>query len=106
MIRNVSRRNIRDKIRLVAQGLVRTCNEVGDRYGVPVVNKRIAVSPIAVAACSFAPSEMVHIARTMDHAAQEVGIDFIGGFSALVEKGFTRGDRALYRSHPRSPGHD
>jgi uncharacterized protein (UPF0210 family) len=96
------KKNIRDKIRLVAQGLVRTCNEVGDRYGVPVVNKRIAVSPIAVAACSFAPSEMVHIARTMDHAAQEVGIDFIGGFSALVEKGVARGDRALIEAIPEA----
>jgi len=96
------KKNIRDKIRLVAQGLVRTCNEVGDRYGVPVVNKRIAVSPIAVAAGSFAPSEMVHIARTMDHAAEEVGIDFIGGFSALVEKGFARGDRALIEAIPEA----
>ena len=94
--------NIRDKICRLAQGLVTTCNEVGDRYGVPVVNKRIAVSPIAVAACPFGPSEMVHIARTMDGAAQEVEIDFIGGFGALVEKGFTHGDRALIEAIPEA----
>jgi len=96
------KKNIRDKIYRLAQGLVRTCDEVGDRYGVPVVNKRIAVSPIAVAACSFDSSEMVRIAKTMDHAAQEVGIDFIGGFGALVEKGFTRGDRALIEAIPEA----
>jgi uncharacterized protein (UPF0210 family) len=96
------KKKILDKISRLARDLVRTCDDLEEKYGIPVVNKRVAVSPIAVAACSFAPSEMVSIARTLDHAAQEVGIDFIGGFGALVEKGFTHGDRALIEAIPEA----
>ena len=91
-----------DKIGRIAQNLVRVCDEVGIRYGIPIVNKRIAVSPIAVAACPCAPDQMVEVARAMDRAAKSVGVDFIGGFSALVEKGFTRGDRALIEAIPEA----
>ena len=72
------------------------------RYGIPIVNKRIAVSPIAVAACPCAPDRMVEVAGALDRAAKRVGVDFIGGFSALVEKGFTRGDRALIEAIPEA----
>ena len=91
-----------DKIGRIAQNLVRVCDEVGIRYGIPIVNKRIAVSPIAVAACPCAPDQMVEVARAMDRAAKSVGVDFIGGFSALVEKGFTKGDRALIEAIPEA----
>jgi uncharacterized protein len=94
--------NLREKIRRLACRLVRVCDEVGIRYGIPIVNKRIAVSPIAVAACSYGPEQMVQVAKALDEAAGEVGIDFIGGFSALVEKGFTKGDLSLIEAIPEA----
>jgi hypothetical protein len=90
------------KIESVAQNLVRVCNEVAIRYGIPIVNKRIAVSPIAVAACPCGPDQMLEVARAMDRAARKVGVDFIGGFGALVEKGFTKGDHALIEAIPEA----
>jgi uncharacterized protein len=93
---------IRDKICRMAQDLVRACDEVGMKYGIPVVNKRIAVSPIAVAACTLPAHEMVAVAKTLDEAARLTGVDFIGGFGALVEKGLTSGDRALIEALPRA----
>ncbi|MFP4168027.1 MAG: PFL family protein [Desulfonatronovibrionaceae bacterium] len=96
------RDNIYNKIVRLARPLVRICDETGNKYGIPVVNKRIAVSPIALVAAPFDASEMVRLAETMDRAAEEVGIDFIGGFSALVEKGMASGDEALISSLPRA----
>jgi uncharacterized protein len=93
---------IHDKICRMAQDLVGVCDEVGMQYGIPVVNKRIAVSPIAVAACAFSVPQMVAVARTMDGAARATGVDFIGGFGALVEKGMTGGDRALIEAIPHA----
>jgi uncharacterized protein len=93
---------IHDKICRMAQDLVRVCDEVGMQYGIPVVNKRIAVSPIAVAACAFSAFQMVAIAKTLDETARATGVDFIGGFGALVEKGMTHGDRALIEAIPQA----
>ena len=76
------------------------CDTVGEKYGIPVVNKRIAVSPVAVVAAPFGPEEMVTVAQTLDRAARSVNVDFIGGFSALVEKGMARGDHALIDAVP------
>ncbi len=90
------------KIHELAGGLVRTCDRVGNKYGIPVVNKRISLSPIAVAAAPFSSSQMIAIARTLNRAAQEVNVDFIGGFSALVEKGIAKGDRALIDAIPEA----
>jgi len=92
--------NAGQKIARLAGNLVDVCDEVGLRYGIPVVNKRIAVSPIAVAACGFSPEEMCRIATALDDTACRLKIDFIGGFSALVEKGFTKGDLALIEAIP------
>ena len=92
--------NVRGKIIRLARNLVDTCDDVGLRYGIPVVNKRISVSPIAVAACNFSAGEMCKIATALDNVAQQLRIDFIGGFSALVEKGFTKGDLALIEAIP------
>lgn len=95
-------RQVSAKINGLAGDLVRACDEVGDKYGIPVVNKRIAVSPIAVAAGSFAPDQLVEVAHTLDRSAAAVNVDFIGGFSALVEKGFAGGDLALIKAVPRA----
>jgi hypothetical protein len=94
--------NVRNKVRRLACNLVRVCDEVSMLYGIPIVNKRIAVSPIAVAACSYGPDRMVQVAKALDDAAREVGVDFIGGFSALVEKGCTKGDLSLIDAIPEA----
>jgi uncharacterized protein (UPF0210 family) len=94
--------NIYDRITHIAQRLVPACNAIGEKYGIPVVNKRVSVSPIAVLAAAFGPDEMVAVAQTLDKAAAAVNVDFIGGFSALVEKGMARGDRALINAIPQA----
>ena len=94
--------NVRAKIRRYASQLVSVCDEVGDKYGIPVVNKRISVSPIAVVGAPFGPDGMVRVCRALDEAAKEAGVDFLGGFSALVEKGFAKGDRALIEALPEA----
>lgn len=96
------RERIRAKIHTLAQALVPICNEVGDKYGVPVVNKRIAVSPISLVGGAFSSAELLKVAETLDQVARDVSVDFIGGFSALVEKGFTRGDLALIEALPEA----
>jgi uncharacterized protein (UPF0210 family) len=96
------REQIHSKISGLARNLVEVCDEVGDKYGIPVVNKRIAVSPIAVAAAPFSSAQLVKVAQTLDGIAKEVRVDFIGGFSALVEKGFARGDLALIQAIPEA----
>lgn len=94
--------NIRRKITGLARDLVAVCDQVGEKYGIPVVNKRISVGPIAVAAAPFQPDDMVAIAATLNDAAAAVKVDFIGGFSALVQKGIAPGDRALIEAIPRA----
>jgi len=93
---------IRRKILGLAQDLVRTCDEVGDKYGIPVVNKRIAVSPIAVAGAPFSGSQLVKVAEALDQIAKEVNVDFIGGFGALVQKGLAKGDFSLIEAIPEA----
>ena len=80
--------------------LVAVAGSISADYGVPIVNKRIAVTPIAWVAAASGARDLVPFARAMDLAAAEVGVDFIGGFSAYVEKGFTNADRALFDSIP------
>lgn len=94
--------NIRKKMIGLAKNLVSTCNDVGDKYGIEVVNKRISISPVAVVAAPFSSQQMVKIAQTLDEIAEEIGIDFIGGFSALVEKGIANGDNALIEAIPEA----
>jgi hypothetical protein len=94
--------NIRRKIKGLAGNLVAVCNQVGEKYGINVVNKRISISPMAVVAAPFSAVQMIGIARTLDEIAAEVNVDFIGGFSALVEKGFSHGDRALIEAIPEA----
>ena len=99
---NTVRRRIAERIMSLAGKLVPVCDRVGQKYGIPVVNKRIAVSPISVVGAALSPPELVEIARTLDATAREVHVDFIGGFSALVEKGISRGDRSLIAALPEA----
>ena len=95
-------KKIYDKITTTARSLVDTGREIEAEYGIPIVNKRISVTPIALvggSACR-SPEDFVTIAETLDRAAEEVGINFLGGYSALVSKGMTRADELLIRSIP------
>ncbi|MDR3204792.1 MAG: PFL family protein [Deltaproteobacteria bacterium] len=91
-----------DKISRHAENLVRTCDQVAEKYGIPVVNKRIAVSPISALAGPFEAEQLVKLAKVLDRAGREAGVDFVGGFGALVEKGFSKGDKALIESIPQA----
>ena len=91
-----------EKITRLAENLVTACNRVGDKYGIPVVNKRIAVSPMGVVGAPFGRDEMVKAAKILDLAGEKVGVDFVGGFSALVEKGAAKGDRTLIEAIPNA----
>ncbi len=97
-------RKIHDKIVRLAGNLVKVGNELGVEYGVPVINKRVSVTPIAIvggAACR-SPEDFVRIAETLDRAGREIGVNFIGGYSALVQKGMTPADRMLIESIPEA----
>lgn len=98
----VFKKNIRNKIINHAQNLVETCDAVGEKYGIKVINKRISISPIALAGGCFSSGEMVEIAYELNAIAKKVNIDFIGGFSALVEKGIAPGDQALIDALPEA----
>ncbi|MCR4840605.1 MAG: PFL family protein [Lachnospiraceae bacterium] len=94
--------NIYNKITRLAGNLVSTGDEIEREIGIPIVNRRISVTPIALvggSACK-SPEDFVTIAKTLDKAAHEVGINFIGGYSALVSKGMTTADRMLIESIP------
>ncbi len=93
-----------EKITVSARDLVKVGDDIGSEFGVPVINKRISVTPIAMiggAACKK-PEDYVRIAQTLDKAAKKVGVNFIGGYSALVQKGMTTGDRLLIESIPEA----
>jgi uncharacterized protein (UPF0210 family) len=91
-------KKIYDKITLRAEHLARTGDDIAREYGVPVINKRISVTPIAIAAAGCRCEDYVEVARTLDRAAETVGVNFIGGFSALVHKGITPEDSKLLNS--------
>lgn len=93
---------IYDKITNKAKNLVKVGDELAKQFGVPVVNKRISITPIAIAAAGCKTDSYVSIAQTLDRAAKEVGVNFIGGFSALVQKGCTKADETLIHSIPQA----
>ena len=96
--------NIYNKITTLAKNLVSTGKEIENNYCIPIVNKRISVTPIALvggAACKSS-EDFVTIAKTLDRAAKEVGVNFIGGYSALVSKGMTKADELLIKSIPQA----
>jgi uncharacterized protein (UPF0210 family) len=92
------------KITTLAKDLVKTGEDISKEFGVPIVNKRVSITPISLvggAACKT-PEDYVKIAHTLDRAAKEVGINFLGGYSAIVSKGMTRSDELLIRSIPQA----
>ena len=96
--------NIYRKITTVAKDLVSTGEDIEREFGIPIVNKRISVTPIALvggSACKC-PEDFVTIAKTLDRAAKKVGVNFLGGYSALVSKGMTKADENLIRSIPEA----
>ncbi|WP_203650050.1 PFL family protein [Secundilactobacillus yichangensis] len=93
---------IYDKITNKAKDLVKVAEAIQREYGVPIVNKRISVTPIALVAAASASDSYVEYALTMDKAATDLGIDIIGGFSALVQKGYQTGDHKLINSLPEA----
>ncbi|HKL42716.1 MAG TPA: PFL family protein [Clostridia bacterium] len=93
---------IYNKITREAKNLVTTADKVSRAYGIPIINKRISVTPIAIIAQASEAKNYTKYAKVLDKAAKELNIDFIGGFSALVEKGCTKGDRILIESIPQA----
>ena len=91
---------IHAKIVQRAGRLVAVADQLEEKYGIPIVNKRVSLTPIAGVVGSDDPAAYVEVARALDAAAEEIGIDFVGGFSAMVQKGFTRGDSALIEAIP------
>lgn len=94
--------NIFNKITHVGKDLVQTAKELSAKYGVPIVNQRISVTPIAQIAAATKADSYVSIAQTLDRAAKAIGVSFIGGFSALVQKGMSPSDEVLIRSIPEA----
>ena len=94
--------NIYDKITKSAEFLVKTGEDIEADFGIPIVHKRISVTPIAIAADACKTDSFVPVAEALDRAGKAVGVNFIGGFSALVEKGMTHGDKVLIDSIPQA----
>lgn len=98
---NASCEKVYNKITRLAGNLVETGEEISKLYGIPIINKRVAVTPIALLAASSGGNP-VQYAKTLDKAAKAIGVNFIGGYSALVHKGFSGGDTALINSIPEA----
>lgn len=99
---NVTCKKIYDKITTLARDLVKTGEDISKEYGIPIVNKRISITPISLvgSSCCRTPGDYVQIAKTLDKAAKTVGVNFLGGYSAIVSKGMTKSDELLIRSIP------
>ena len=96
--------NVYNKITTMAKDLVATGEEISTEFGIPIVNKRISVTPIALvggSACKT-PDDFVKIAQALDRAAKKVGVNFIGGYTALVSKKMTEADKNLILSIPKA----
>ncbi|SUB32372.1 ACT domain-containing protein [Neisseria gonorrhoeae] len=99
---DVLNQNIYNKITTVGKDLVATAKHLSAKYGVPIVNQRISVTPIAQIAAATKADSYVSVAQTLDKAAKAIGVSFIGGFSALVQKGMSPSDEVLIRSVPEA----
>jgi len=97
-----ARQRIYDKITTKAANLVKVGEEIEAEYGIPIINKRISVTPISIIAAATSDKDYVAFAKTLDEAAQAVGVNFIGGFTALVQKGYQYGDEILINSIPQA----
>ena len=94
--------NVYDKITKQAEHLVRVGEDLETTYGLPIVNKRVSITPVAIAANACRTDSYVPVAEALDKAAKTIGVNFIGGFTALVDNGFTKGDRTLINSIPEA----
>ena len=99
---NKACRKVYDKICRYAENLVKTGEDISKEYGIPIIHKRIAVTPVAMLAAACPTMNPVKFAKTLDKAADTVGVNFVGGYSALVHKGFAPGDYALIESIPEA----
>ncbi len=99
---DVTCRKIYDKITRYAKDLVKTGEQIEKEYGIPIINKRISVTPIAMILASCEDRDAVKIAKTLEKAALTCGVNFLGGFSALVQKGFGPGDKELIEAIPQA----
>lgn len=97
-----AREKIYNKITKCAKDLVKVGEDIEREFGIPIINKRISVTPISIIAESSDEEDYVKFAETLDKAAESVGVNFIGGFSALVHKGYTKGDKKLINSIPEA----
>lgn len=97
-----SREKIYDKITRISEHFVKTVEKTEKEFGIPIINKRISVTPISLIAGSCNDNNYIKFAQVLDKAADTAGIDFLGGFSALVQKGFTKGDEILINSIPEA----
>ena len=97
-----TRQRAYDKITRMAENLVKTGEDIERDFGIPIINKRISVTPIALVAEGSDEENYAKFAVTMDEAAKAVGVNLIGGFSALIHKGYTKGDRLLVQSIPEA----
>ncbi len=95
-------KNIYDKIMRSAKNLVPVCEELEKMYGIPIINKRISVTPVSLIGGAIGPDGYVRIAKTLDRAARDLGVNFVGGYSALVQKGMTLGAKNLIASIPEA----
>ncbi|MFQ9115763.1 PFL family protein [Eubacterium sp.] len=97
-------KNIYDKIKKLAGNLVQTGEDISKEYGIPIVNKRISVTPIGLVGASACktPEDFVTIAKTLDKVAKEVGVNFLGGYTALVSKGMSKAEEMLIKSIPQA----
>ena len=94
--------NIYNKITENGKDLVKIADEVASKYNMPIINKRVSVTPISIIGNATNAEDYTIFAKALDKAAKTIGIDFIGGFSALVDKGFTKGDVKLINSIPKA----
>ncbi|MFZ7119917.1 MAG: PFL family protein [Eubacteriaceae bacterium] len=97
-----SRKKIYEKITTYAKNLVSIGESIEDEFGIPIINKRIAITPISIIASASQDKNYVEYAKLLDKAAKEVGVNFIGGFSSLVQKGMSKGDKILIESIPEA----
>lgn len=93
-------RRVEEKIVRVAGELVPVCQQVSRKYGIPIVNKRLAISPAAYIGAGHGPEGLLRLAQTLDCVAERIGVDIVGGFSAMVQKGMSVADKALIHSLP------
>ncbi|MBO4422969.1 MAG: DUF711 family protein, partial [Clostridia bacterium] len=91
-----------EKITSKAEKLVPTAEQIEKEYGIPIINKRVSVTPVSLIGGRYSEEDYIRFAKTLDRAADTLGINFIGGYGALVQKGFTEADKKLMRSIPEA----